>query len=73
MAADAAVGGSGDPHGENVTFFTSPGQFEYEGIIYTDGFPREVLDRIRSGEDWQLHPDDVLIATYPKSGTSHMM
>ncbi len=48
-------------------FFESPGQFEYDGIIYTVGFPVRILDLIREG-GFQTDEEDVFISSYPKAG-----
>ena len=44
-----------------------PGQHVYDGTIYSHFYEKGFLDRIYSGRV-QLREDDVLIATYPKSG-----
>jgi len=45
--------------------WTFPGQHEYEGIVYSPAFPRESLEKCKQ---FQLHPQDVLMPNYPKSG-----
>ena len=43
------------------------GHHVYDDTIYTFQFEEKILDTIYSGRV-QLRPDDVVIATYPKSG-----
>ena len=43
------------------------GQHIYDGTIYIKEFKKEILETIYNGRV-QLREDDVIIATYPKSG-----
>lgn len=42
-----------------------PGQYEYDGMQLGSAFSPQVLDKVKR---FQLCPDDILIAAYPKSG-----
>ena len=46
------------------------GQHVYDETIYIEEFKKEILETIYSGRV-QLREDDVVIATYPKSGKFH--
>lgn len=45
--------------------FELPGEYIYDGMVMSEACPSEILDRIKQLE---LDDDDVLVATYPKSG-----
>ena len=42
-----------------------PGEHIYDGIVFGEIFPAEVLDAVKK---FTFKEDDILIATYPKSG-----
>ena len=46
------------------------GQHVYDETIYIEEFEKEILETIFSGRV-QLREDDIVIATYPKSGKFH--
>ena len=45
--------------------FKHPGEHEYEGVTYTQSVPKESLEKVK---DMELRSDDVILATFPKSG-----
>lgn len=45
--------------------FKIPGEYDYHGMTMSAAFPADVLDKIK---ELVLNDDDVVIATYPKSG-----
>lgn len=48
--------------------YTVPHQYTYNGVIYTDGLiPQDVVPKIKT---YELKDDDVLVAGYPRSGTT---
>ena len=42
------------------------GEYLHKGIIYGIAFPKQTLEEI---EDFNYIPDDIILATYPKTGT----
>ena len=42
-----------------------PGEHIYDGIVFGEIFPADVLDAVKK---FTFREDDILIATYPKSG-----
>ena len=46
-----------------------PGQHVFNGVIFSSTVPRSGLLYIR--DDLELNCDDVIVATYPKSGNNH--
>ncbi|XP_029648302.1 sulfotransferase 1C4-like [Octopus sinensis] len=44
-----------------------PGEHVYEGVLFFEYSPPEVLDRVK---DFNVRDDDVFIVTYPKAGTT---
>ena len=43
-----------------------PGEFVYKGVIY--GEPYMTPANLSKVEDWDPHPTDIIIASYPKTG-----
>lgn len=44
-----------------------PGEHVYEGILFFGYTPPGILDAVK---EFQVHDDDVFLATYPKAGKS---
>ena len=51
--------------GTKMADFKHPGEHAYEGVTYTQSVPKESLEKVK---DMELRSDDVILATFPKSG-----
>ena len=45
--------------------FEHPGEHDFEGVTYHGAIPADALNKVKVME---LRTDDVILATYPKSG-----
>ena len=56
--------------GPKMANYKIPGEHIYDGIVFGEIFPSKVLDEVKN---FVFREDDILIATYPKSGTFFYM
>ena len=51
---------------ESVEFYQIPGEYRYKGVTYCDEIPLSSIKRIE--EELELTSQDIVVASFPKSG-----